>query len=294
MGRLLGLVLGTLSLIVGCVTSAPAGRVIAVVPGFPLTASTISVETGEQLTWVNGDPARGEIQVEFDRVANMPDVSLKSGIYTARFGTPGAYAYTVTSVSPSGTQLVPRRGEVIVWNKALAAAPSASSPGATSPGSAPPRASAPQPASDTPPATPDVPPIGADITRLKGRAQVYVAYHYQPDHGIVLKLEHATTKPSTLRPGSSVVLAVTYTLMAPQETGPLAVKEIRTIRFGDQDLRQVEKTVRVASGTYSSDYRLTIPPDAAEGVYTVTTTVEVPSAKGVRGEASSTFSVSPP
>jgi hypothetical protein len=293
-GRLLALWLGALSLMVGCATSPPAGQIVAVVPGFPLTASTISVESGEQLTWVNGDPARGEIQVEFDRVPNMPDVSLKSGIYTARFDTPGTYAYTVTSVSSSGTRLVPRRGEVIVWERAPVAAPVASRPEAAPPGSTPPLASPPRPSSDIPPTTPDIPPIGADITRLKGSAQAYVAYHYQADHGIVLKLERATVKPSALRPGSSAVLAVMYTLMAPQEAGRLAVKETRTIQFGGQDLRQVEKTVKIASGTYSSEYRLTVPPDAAEGPYTVTTTVEVPSAKGIRGQVSSTFSVSPP
>ena len=287
MGRLLGLWLGALSVLAACATSPPAGRIIAVVPGFPLPASTISVESGEQLTWVNGDPARGEIRLEFDRAPNTPDVSLKSGIYTVRFGTPGTFTYTVTSLSPSGSQLVPRRGEVIVWDRVRVAAPLTPKPEAASPSSTPKVAPPPQP-------SPDIPPVGADITRLKGSAQVYVAYHYQPEHGIILKLERGTTRPSTLRPGSPIVLAVTYTLVAPPDAGPLAVKETRTIRFGDQDLRQVEKTVKVASGTYSSEYRLTVPSDAAEGPYTVTTIVEVPSATGIRAQVSSTFSVSPP
>jgi hypothetical protein len=52
--------------------------------------------------------------------------------------------------------------------------------------------------------------------------------------------------------------------------------------------------VTVASGTYSSEHRLTVPPDAAEGSYTVTTLIEVPSATKVGGQVSSMFSVRRP
>lgn len=286
MARLSSVFVGILLGLCACATPPP-GRIIPLVPGFPLPASTIGAEPGEQLTWVNGDPARGEIQLEFDRVPNMPDVSARSGTYTVRFSAPGTYTYTVTSLSRGGLQLVPRRGEVVVRERFAVAAPVTPKPEAASPSSTPQPAPSPQPGSDAP-------PIGADITRLKGSAEVYTAYHYQPGHGIILKLERGTTRPSTLRPGSQVILAVTYTILAPREAGPLTVKEIRTIRFGDQDLRQVEKVVTVASGTYSSEHQLTVPADAAEGPYTVTTIIEVPSATGVRGQVSSTFSVSLP
>lgn len=279
---LVGILLG-----LGACATLPLGRIIPLVPGFPLPASTIGVEPGEQLTWVNGDPARGEIQLEFDRVPNVPDVSAKSGTYTVRFSAPGTYTYTVTSLSRSGLQLVPRRGEVVVRERVPVAAPVTPKPEAASPSPIPQPAPLPQPG-------PDVPPVGAEITRLKGSAEVYMAYHYQPEHGIILKLERGTTKPSTLRPGSQVILAVTYTILVSREAGPLVVKETRTIRFGDQDLRRAEKIVTVASGTYSSEHRLTVPSDAAEGPYTVTTIIEVPSAIGVRGQVSSTFSVSLP
>jgi hypothetical protein len=126
---------------------------------------------------------------------------------------------------------------------------------------------------------------------LKGTAEVYLAYHYQSEHGIVLKVERGAAAPASLRPGSQVILAVTYTILAPPEVPPLVVKETRTIRFGDQDLRRLEKTVTVAPGTYSSEQRLTVPPDAAEGSYNVTTTIELPSAARIRGQVSSAFSV---
>jgi hypothetical protein len=275
--RLLSALVVGLSSLAACTTPAPTGRIIPLVPGYPLSANPIGAEPGEQLTWVNGDPARGEIQLEFDRVSSMPEVSSKSGVYTARFGAAGTYPYTVTGLSRSGVQLVPRRGEVVVRERTPAGAPG------------PEAALSGRPAS--PPARRDTPPVGADISRLKSSAEVYLAYQYQSEHGIVLKVERGVAAPASLRPGSHVVLAVTYTIIAPPEIPPLVVKETRAIRFGDQDLRRLEKTVTVAPGTYSSEQRLLVPPDAAEGPYTVTTTIELPSAARIRGQVSSTFSV---
>ena len=266
-----------LASLTACATPAPSGRIIPLVPGYPLSAESIGAEPGEELTWVNGDPARGEIQLEFDRVSGMPEMSSRSGVYTTRFGAAGTYPYTVTGLSRSGVQLVPRRGEVVVRERTPAGAP----------GTEPPASGRPL----SPPARRDTPPVGADISRLKGSAEVYLAYQYQSEHGIVLKVERGAAAPASLRPGSQVVLAVTYTIIAPPEIPPLVVKETRTIRFGDQNLRRLEKTVTVAPGTYSSEQRLLVPPDAAEGPYTVTTTIELPSAARIQGQVSSTFSV---
>ena len=283
MSRLLGALMVALASLTACATPAPSGRIIPLVPGYPLSAESIGAEPGEELTWVNGDPARGEVKIEFDRVSTMPAVSSKSGVYTARFGAAGTYPYTVTGLSRGGVELVPRRGEVVVRERPVPAAPGAVRPEAAAPGR-PPAPAAPRPSSDAP-------PVGADISRLKSGAEVSLAYHYQPEHGIVLKVERGAAAPSSLRPGSQVVLAVTYTIIAPPEVPPLVVKETRTIRFGDQDLQRLEKTVTVAPGTYSSEQRLTVPPDAAEGPYTVTMTIELPSAARIRGQVSSGFSV---
>lgn len=283
MSRLLGALMVALASLTACATPAPSGRIIPLVPGYPLSAESIGAEPGEELTWVNGDPARGEVKIEFDRVSTMPAVSSRSGVYTARFGAAGTYPYTVTGLSRGGVELVPRRGEVVVRERPVPAAPGAVRPEAAAPGR-PPAPAAPRPSSDAP-------PVGADISRLKSGAEVSLAYHYQPEHGIVLKVERGAAAPSSLRPGSQVVLAVTYTIIAPPEVPPLVVKETRTIRFGDQDLQRLEKTVTVAPGTYSSEQRLTVPPDAAEGPYTVTMTIELPSAARIRGQVSSGFSV---
>jgi hypothetical protein len=110
----------------------------------------------------------------------------------------------------------------------------------------------------------------------------------------MLKVERGSAEPSALRPGAEVTLGVTYTVLAPRDTTRLQVREVRTVRYGNQDLRRLEKDVTVSTGTYSSEHRLTVPADAAEGPYSVTTLVEVLSATIARGEVSSGFSVIAP
>lgn len=288
MAWLLSLVMGLLLGLAACASLSSTGRVIALVPGFPLPAEPIAVDPGEQVTWVNGDPVRGEVQVEFDQVPNAPRVSSKEGVHAARFGAPGTYPYTVTAHTPGGVELVRRRGEVVVRGRMATAEPMT---GKTQASLAAPSPPAPRP---TPSPATDPSPIGADIARLKGGADVYMAYHYRAEQGIVLRVDRGTAVPAMLSPGSQVILGVTYTVLVPPGAPALALKEVRTIRFGDQDLRRVEKMVTVASGTYSSEHRLTVPPDAAEGPYTVTTLIEVPSATKVGGQVSSMFSVRRP
>jgi hypothetical protein len=257
--------------------------VIPVVPGFPLEAAIVQVEPGDRLTWVNGDQSRGAFHIEFDQAPGVPEVSSTSGAYTARFGTAGTYTYTITATTRTGVPLIARSGQVVVGERV----------GAAPPPLAPPPRVEPSPPAPTP-ASADVLPLGSGISRVKGGTEVFAAYHYRPDQGIVLKVERGTAEPATLRPGAEVNLRVTYTVLAPGDAKPQRVKEIRTVRYGSQDLRRLEKEVTVSSGTYASEYRLTIPPDAAEGPYSVTTIVEIPSAALARGEVSSAFSVIAP
>jgi plastocyanin len=281
--RGLGVVLSVMLGAVGCATTTGTNRVIPVVPGFPLEAAIVQVEPGDRLTWVNGDQSRGAFRIEFDQAPGVPEVSSTSGAYTARFGTAGTYTYTITATTRTGVPLIARSGQVVVGERA----------GAAPPPLAPPPRVEPSPPAPTP-ASADVLPLGSGISRVKGGTEVFAAYHYRPDQGIVLKVERGTAEPATLRPGAEVNLRVTYTVLAPGDAKPQRVKEIRTVRYGNQDLRRLEKEVTVSSGTYASEYRLTIPPDAAEGPYSVTTIVEIPSAALARGEVSSAFSVIAP
>jgi len=276
-GVVLAVVLGA----VGCATGP--NRVIPVVPGFPLEAPVLQVQPGDRLTWVNGDQARGTFRIEFERAPGGPDVSSKSDIHTARFGTPGTYAYTIIAATRTGAPLMPRSGQVVVQQRT----------GAEIRPAPPPRSpEGPAPAST--PVPPDTLPLGAGISRVKDGTAVYAAYQYRPEQGIVLKVEHGTAEPAVPRPGSEVNLRVTYTVLAPRDGKPVTVKEIRSVRFGNQELRRLVRDVTVSSGTYSSEHRLIIPTDAVEGSYSVTTVVEIPEVAQARGEVSSPFSVIAP
>jgi plastocyanin len=281
--RRLGAVLAVTLGVAGCATATGTNRVIPVVPGFPLEPSVVQVEPGDRLTWVNGDESRGAFRLEFERAPGGPEVSSTSAGYTARFGAPGTYTYTINAATRTGVPLLARSGQVVVQERAGAAPPPAPLP----------------PALDLPPAgakptLADDAPLGVGISRVTGGADVFAAYRYRPEQGIVLKVERGTAEPSRLRPGAEVNLLVTYTILAPRDTKPLKVRELRTVRYGNQDLRRLEKDVTVSAGTYSSEHRLTIPADAAEGSYSVTTLVEIPSATQARDEVSSAFSVIAP
>lgn len=281
--RRLGVVLAVMLGAIGCASAPGTNRVIPIVPGFPLEATVVSVGMGDRLTWINGDQSRGAFRIEFEPAPGAPDVSSTSGTYTARFGTPGTFTYTITASTRTGVPLVARSGQVVVRD-----------PAGTAP---PPVAPPPKPDLSTsapPPAATDALPVGTGIKRLKGAPEAYAAYHYRPEQGILLKVGPGTVEPSMLRPGAEINLRVTYTVLAPRDGNPLKVKEVRTVRYGNQDLRRLEKDVAVSSGTYSSEHRLIIPRDAAEGAYSVTTIVEIPAAALARGEASSVFSVLAP
>jgi plastocyanin len=277
--RRMGVVLAVMLGAVGCATAAPPNRVIAVVPGFPLEPGPLRVTAGDRLTWVNGDESRGAFRVEFAPGPGAPDVSSAAGTYTARFATPGTYAYTVTATTRTGHPLVPRSGQVVVADRT---------------GAVPPPAPPPPTPAERPVAPEDVAPVGSGISRLKGAPEAYAAYRYRPEQGIVLKVGPGAVEPSMLRPGAEVNLRVTYTVLAPRDAKPIRVKELRTVRYGNQDLRRLEKDVAVSSGTYASEHRLSIPADAAEGTYSVTTVVEIPAVALARGEVSSVFSVLAP
>jgi hypothetical protein len=301
----------------GCATLTASNRTIPIVPGFPLETPVIQVDAGDQVTWVNGDPARGKIRVDLEPGPGVPPLVPIEGTatsfagYNARFTAPGTYRYTISATTGTGVPLVPRTGEVVVRERATATAtppagaappvpptagaappPPLPAPPAPPPAGTPPRTAPPAPPPPAPPA--DVAPVGRDIARVKTASDVYTAYRYRREDGVVLKLEGAGAEPATLRPGSDVNLRVTYTVLAPGDAKPVGVKEQVVIRYGPQDLRRLRKEVTVSPGTYTSQYRVSVPADAAEGPYTVLAHIEITGVAGARGEVASTFTVVPP
>jgi len=96
--------------------------------------------------------------------------------------------------------------------------------------------------------------------------------------GPVVLGDTAVQRPR-LRPGDHATLRAVYDVPNPTE-----VRETRIIRYDGQVLARIERVVLRPGGSVQSEYRVDVPRDAAEGWYSVTTTVEVTSA-ATRGGA---------
>jgi hypothetical protein len=90
--------------------------------------------------------------------------------------------------------------------------------------------------------------------------------------------ETAVQRPR-LKPGDPATLRASYEVPSPTE-----VRETRIIRYDGLVLARIERVVSRPAGRVQSEYRVNVPPDAAEGWYAVTTTVETTNA-ATRGGA---------
>ena len=87
-----------------------------------------------------------------------------------------------------------------------------------------------------------------------------------------LKLSRVSVQRPQIPPGGTAELIAEYVITTPEPT--IEVKETRVIRYGGQHVKTFEKVVTLPSGEGGSSVPLTVPPDAAPGLYTVTTTME--------------------
>jgi len=90
--------------------------------------------------------------------------------------------------------------------------------------------------------------------------------------------ETAVQRPR-LQPGEAATLRASY-----EVPEPIQVRETRIIRYDGLVLARIERVIARPGGSVTSEYRVDVPRDAAEGWYAVTTTVERVDA-GTRGGA---------
>ena len=98
-----------------------------------------------------------------------------------------------------------------------------------------------------------------------------------------LRLSRTAVQRPQVAPGDVANLIAEYEVSVPQ--GTVEVKETRIIRFEGQPLAQLEKLVSLPSGTAASTVALKVPLDAAPGLYTVTTILELRPVAETRGLA---------
>ena len=103
----------------------------------------------------------------------------------------------------------------------------------------------------------------------------------------LVRIDRVQTHPSQLRPGDTVNLDATYTILSSSEQ-VVPVRETREVRLDGELVANPAVDVTRQTGTYSSALPITLPANARAGKYEVTTTV----ASGDRRSTSTTsFSV---
>jgi uncharacterized protein YcfJ len=88
----------------------------------------------------------------------------------------------------------------------------------------------------------------------------------------VVRVDQVQVQPALLRPGETVNLNATYTILSPSEQ-LVAVRETREVRLNGELVANPAVEVARQTGTYSSALPITLPANARTGRYEVTTTV---------------------
>ena len=118
--------------------------------------------------------------------------------------------------------------------------------------------------------------IGQYLDRQdRTRAQAAQATAYDPAQGDVVRVDQVQTTPSPVRPGATVNLITTYTVLTPQADRSLSVRETREVRHNGLLVANPTTELARQGGTFTSAVPITLPTTATAGTYEVTVTVAV-------------------
>ena len=112
-----------------------------------------------------------------------------------------------------------------------------------------------------------------DQKRTEAEAQQQYGYDYNQSKANLVRIDDVFASPETVRPGGTVDLSTTYTVLG-QQGATMEVIETREIRHGGQLLGKPQVTVQRKGGTYTSRVPLALPGDGQRGVYTVYATIQ--------------------
>jgi outer membrane lipoprotein SlyB len=109
--------------------------------------------------------------------------------------------------------------------------------------------------------------------QMRDRQMAAQQYNYNSSRGVLVDVSQATATPNTVRPGQTVNMAMTYTVLNPDNT-PTRVTLYREVRLSGQTVGQ-PNTVQIMNqnGTYQDRVAFTVPSVAGPGIYTVSNRV---------------------
>jgi surface antigen len=118
--------------------------------------------------------------------------------------------------------------------------------------------------------------IGQYLDRQdRTRAQAAQATAYDPAQGDIVRVERVEATPSPVKPGGTVNLTATYTVLTPQADRSLAVRETREVRHNGVLVANPTTEFTRQGGTFTSAVPITLPSTATVGTYEVTVTVAI-------------------
>lgn len=122
------------------------------------------------------------------------------------------------------------------------------------------------------PQTPSPPPPTSQPQTASGPTVSSPPPRAYTNGAVVVRVDQVQAQPSLLRPGETVTLNATYSILSPPDR-PVAVRESREIRLNGELVANPAVDVARQTGTYSTALPITIPANAQVGKYEVTTTV---------------------
>jgi hypothetical protein len=109
-------------------------------------------------------------------------------------------------------------------------------------------------------------------SEIRSAQAAAMANNYQ-GQGNVVSVDSVSASPSTVAPGGTVNLGMTYTILTPANA-PMSVNLVREVRLNGQMVgTPYQTTVSNANGTFSDYINYVLPNNATRGSYTVTSRV---------------------
>jgi hypothetical protein len=106
------------------------------------------------------------------------------------------------------------------------------------------------------------------------REDIIAREGYCPTGGCVLRLDRVTIKPNRARPGDTLVLTTTYTILTPEQVG-MPVSITRQIFYQGKSLGLTKSIeTRRLNGTWDQEINFTLPTNAVPGIYTLVTLIK--------------------
>ncbi len=120
------------------------------------------------------------------------------------------------------------------------------------------------------------------------REQAVSSVGYNPGEGTVVRVEGVQASPTAVRPGETVNLMATYSILTPAAGQSVLVRETREVRHDGALVANPTTEVTRANGTFTSAVPITLAAGSPRGAYEVLTTVQV---DGRLSRSSATFRV---